>query len=153
MSDIDDILADLQAETTVEQSVIVFLNSINAQLKAAGNDPTKVAAVRALIASNKAALAAAIVANTPVAAPAAGGVGVTVMPAAMTISNGSSGQLSVDDSTGKDITSTALYTSSDPTTASVTAAGLVTGNKAGTESVTVTDAAGANPTVVLVTVV
>jgi transcription initiation factor TFIIIB Brf1 subunit/transcription initiation factor TFIIB len=73
-ADIDDILSDLQDETNTETAVITLLTSIDVQLKAAGNDPVKVAAVRALIASNKAALAAAIVANTPADpnAPAAG---------------------------------------------------------------------------------
>jgi hypothetical protein len=149
MADIDDILSDVQAETNAEQAAIVLLQSLSAALKAAGNDPVKVAAVRALIQSNTAAMAAAVVANTPAAsAPASGsGSGPTVIPNPLAISNGSSVQLAVDNAAGTDITSSASYASSDVTTVSVTPSGLATGNKVGTAVLTVTDANGNATTV------
>jgi hypothetical protein len=144
---IDTILADVTDETTVEQALIVLLAGLDAQLKSAGTDAAKIAAVRSRIASNKAAMVAAVLANTPAASTSttgAGptGAGPTVIPASVSVANGSSVQLAVDDSTGADITSTAVYATADPTVASVSTAGLVTGNKAGTTSLTVTDASG-----------
>lgn len=144
---IDTILSDVQDEQTVEQSVIVLLNGLEAQLKTAGTDPTKIAAVRSAIAANKAAMVAAILANTPVV----GTTGPTVIPPTVLLSNGGTMQLAVDDASGKDITATAGYASADSTTASVSTSGVVTGNKVGSTVVTVTDAAG-NKTSVPVTV-
>ena len=137
---IDTILADVTDETTVDQSLIVLLNGIDAQLKSAQTDPSKIAAVRAKIASNKAAIIAAVLANTD-ASTASATTGPTVIPANLSLTNGTAVQLAVDDATGKDITATAGYASDDPTVASV-ASGLVTANKAGTTVVTVTDASG-----------
>jgi hypothetical protein len=68
---LDDILANAKDETTVDNSIIALLNSISAQLTAAGQDPAKLQAVNDLITANKAAIAAAVVANTPAAPPAA----------------------------------------------------------------------------------
>jgi hypothetical protein len=145
---IDTILSDVTDETTVEESLIVLFDGLDAQLKAA-TDPAKIAAVRARIAANKAAMVAAVLANTPATTTTASSTttssttGPTVIPASVSVSNGSSVQLAVDDSTtGADITSTAVYASADPTTASVSTAGLVTGNKVGTTLLTVTDASG-----------
>jgi hypothetical protein len=144
---IDTILSDVQDEATVDQSIIVLLDGINAQLKAAGTDPAKIAAVRSAIAANKAAIVAAVLRNTSVVAA----TGPTVIPASVSVSNGSSVQLSVDDASGTDITASASYSSADDTTASVNPQGVVTGNKVGTTNVTVTDANG-NATKVPVTV-
>ena len=63
--------ADVAAETTVNQGAITLLNGLNAQLQAAGTDPTALAALSASIESNTAALSAAITANTPAAPVAA----------------------------------------------------------------------------------
>jgi len=144
---IDTILSDVTDETTVEESLIVLFDGLDAQLKAA-TDPAKIAAVRARIAANKAAMVAAVLANTPATTTTAGSTtssttGPTVIPASVSVPNGLTVQLAVDDSTtGADITSTAVYASADPTTASVSTAGLVTGNKVGTTLLTVTDASG-----------
>src|SRR5580765_7748436 len=99
------ILSDVQDEATVDQSIIVLLDGINAQLKAAGTDPAKIAAVRSAIAANKAAIVAAVLRNTSVVAA----TGPTVIPASVSVSNGSSVQLSVDDASGTDITASASY--------------------------------------------
>jgi hypothetical protein len=139
---LDDILARIQSQGTVEDSIKVLVDS----LVAAKNDPAKLAAIVSALDGNDAKLAAAILSGTP-AAPS----GPTVIPASVSVSNGSSVQLSVDDANGTDITASASYSSDDDTTASVTPQGLVTGNKIGTATVTVTDANG-NATKVPVTV-
>lgn len=67
--ELDDLTAEVAAETTVEQSAITLLNGLAAQLAAAGTDPVKLKALTASIKSSSDSLAAAVVANTP-AAPA-----------------------------------------------------------------------------------
>lgn len=62
---LDDLIADATDESTVDDSVIALLTSIKAQLDAAGTDPAKLDQLKALIDSNKAKIAAAVVANTP----------------------------------------------------------------------------------------
>lgn len=71
MALIDDTLADVTAQTTVEQSAVTLLNSLSAQLAAAGTDPVKLQQIKDGLDANTAALAAAVAANTP-AAPAPG---------------------------------------------------------------------------------
>ncbi len=66
-----EILADVQDESTVDDSIITLLTNIKAMLDAAGTDPAALDQVKALIDANKAKIAAAVVANTP-AATAAG---------------------------------------------------------------------------------
>ena len=65
MALLDDIIADVTEETTVVQSVVTLLQSLSDQLKAAGTDPVKLAALKTQIDANKAALAKAVVDNTP----------------------------------------------------------------------------------------
>lgn len=67
---LDDVLANAQDETTVDASIIALLNSISTQLAAAGQDPVKLAALNDVITKNKAAIVAAVTANTPAATPA-----------------------------------------------------------------------------------
>lgn len=68
MAAIDDIQADVTAEDTVIDSVVVLLTQLNDALKNAGVDPAKLAALRADIQGKTKALADAVVANTPAAA-------------------------------------------------------------------------------------
>jgi len=70
METLDTVSQKLQEETDAELAVISLLGTIKADLDAAKNDPAKIQAIADRIDANKAALAAAIVANTP-AAPAA----------------------------------------------------------------------------------
>lgn len=71
MSDtLDDVLTDVAAESTVDDSIITLLNGIAAELKAAGSDPAKITAVRTAIQANIAKITAAVTANTPAAPPA-----------------------------------------------------------------------------------
>jgi hypothetical protein len=70
MALLDDIIADVEDEETVEASMTTLLTNLSAALAAAGTDPVKLAALKAKIDTDKAAMAAAVVANTP-AAPAA----------------------------------------------------------------------------------
>ena len=65
MALLDDILSDVQDESTVDQSIITLLGNLSDQLKAAGTDPVKLAAIKAQIDKNKQAIADAVVANTP----------------------------------------------------------------------------------------
>ena len=72
MATIADLTADVQAETTVNQSAITLLNGLASQLAAAiaSGDPAALGALHDSIVANTAALSAAVTANTP-AAPAA----------------------------------------------------------------------------------
>lgn len=71
MLKIDDLISDAQDESAVDDSIIALLESLSAQLTAAGQDQTKLQALKDLIDANKAKIAAAVVANTPAAAPPA----------------------------------------------------------------------------------
>lgn len=84
MAAIDDLIADAQDESTVDDSIIALLTSISGQLAAAGNDPAKLAQLKSIIDANKAKIAAAVAAGTP-AAPAdttTGGTGTDTTPGA-----------------------------------------------------------------------
>jgi len=65
MALLDDVIADVAEETTVIESVVTLLTNLSQQLKDAGTDPVKLAALKTQIDSNKAALAKAVVDNTP----------------------------------------------------------------------------------------
>lgn len=62
-----DVAAAVEAEDTVIASAVVLLNSIGAQIAAAGTDPVALAALQTDIQTNTAILAAAVLANTPAA--------------------------------------------------------------------------------------
>ncbi len=70
MAALDDLTAQVTAQTTVEQSAITLLNQLSDLIKQAGTDPVKLAALTAQLKTSADALAAAIVANTPAAPPA-----------------------------------------------------------------------------------
>lgn len=70
MTTIDDLTAQVTASTTVEASAIALIQGIAAQLKAAGSDPTKLAALSTQLNACAHALADAVAANTA-AAPTA----------------------------------------------------------------------------------
>ena len=65
MALLDDVIADVAEETTVIESVVTLLTNLSQQLKDAGTDPVKLAALKTQIDANKAALAKAVVDNTP----------------------------------------------------------------------------------------
>jgi hypothetical protein len=69
MSALDDLTAQVTANTSLEQSAITLIQGLAAQLAAAGTDPAKLAALTTQLNSSSAALAAAITANTPAAPP------------------------------------------------------------------------------------
>lgn len=69
MADLTNLEAKVQAATDVEQSAIVLLQQLSADLKAAATDPVKVQALADALDARTHALAAAIVANTPAAPP------------------------------------------------------------------------------------
>ncbi len=69
MAAVDDLTAQVAANTSVIESAITLLGNIKALLDAAGTDPAKLAALSATLAAEDDKLAAAVVANTP-AAPA-----------------------------------------------------------------------------------
>lgn len=68
---LDEVLSDVQDESTVIDSVETLLKGLSDQLAAAiaANDPAKIQAVKDAIDANKARLAAAVVAGTPAAIP------------------------------------------------------------------------------------
>lgn len=68
MATLADAMADVESETTVESGMIVLLTAVSDQLKAAqaANNPAAIQALIDHIDANKAAMAAAITANTPV---------------------------------------------------------------------------------------
>jgi predicted exporter len=74
MGDLSALLAKVQAEETVEASVITLLQNLSAQLKnLPANDQPAIDALAAQIDTDTQALAAAVTANTPAApAPAPG---------------------------------------------------------------------------------
>lgn len=71
MATLDDLVAEVAAEKTLDDSIIALINGLSAQLQAAlaSNDPAKVQAVLDGMKANAASLASALAANTP-AAPA-----------------------------------------------------------------------------------
>jgi hypothetical protein len=67
---LDDLTAQVTANTDTEASAIQLLTNLHDLLVQAGTDPAKLDALKQQLATSKEALAAAIVANTP-AAPTA----------------------------------------------------------------------------------
>ena len=67
MADLVSITAAVAAETSVVESAVTLLNSLNARLIAAGTDPVALQALSDQITANTNSLAAAVVANTPAA--------------------------------------------------------------------------------------
>ena len=67
MAKIDDVDAKLSEMTDAEDAVVTLLDTIHAELQAAGNDPTKIQAVLDKMDQRKAILAAAVVRNTDAA--------------------------------------------------------------------------------------
>lgn len=66
---LDDLTAQVAANTSVEQSAITLIQGLHDQLVAAGTDPAKLEALQTQLKASADALAAAVSANTP-AAPA-----------------------------------------------------------------------------------
>lgn len=69
MTVLDDLKAQVAANTTVSQSALTLINGIAARIAAAGVDPAALQALTDSLKTDDAALAAAVAANTP-AAPA-----------------------------------------------------------------------------------
>ena len=65
MATLNDILAEVQAETSVDQGLLTLINNLVANQ----NNPTEMAQILSTLQSNIAPLSAALTANTP-AAPA-----------------------------------------------------------------------------------
>jgi len=70
MAALDDLTAQVAANTTVIDSAIVLLEGLKAALDAAGTDPVKLKALSDSLAAEDSKLAAAVAANTPAAPPA-----------------------------------------------------------------------------------
>ena len=67
MALIDDLTAQVTANTDAEQSAVVLLGKLHDLLVAAGTDPAKLQAIKDTLKTSADALAAAVVANTPAA--------------------------------------------------------------------------------------
>jgi hypothetical protein len=65
MALLDDLEAKVTRIKTVQDSAIALLNGLSAQIKAAGNDPVKLAALTAALDTDATDLATAVSANTP----------------------------------------------------------------------------------------
>lgn len=65
MGDVTNLQTAVEAETTIDASVITLLNGFAAQLQAANGDQSAIDAVVATMKTNAANLAAAVTANTP----------------------------------------------------------------------------------------
>jgi hypothetical protein len=91
MATIQDVVTEVAAETTVNQSIVTLLDGIAAQLTAANNsgNPAAVDAVIASMQSNSKILTDAILANTPVVVVPTPTVGSSV-PAGTTVTTASS---------------------------------------------------------------
>lgn len=70
MATTDDILQDVQENSSAVDSAVTLLTNLSGMIAAAGTDPAKLDAIRAALDGNTARLADAVVANTP-AAPTA----------------------------------------------------------------------------------
>jgi hypothetical protein len=69
--ELDALISEVARNTTVEKSALAAIKGLSAKLTEAGNDPVKLAKLRADLAANDDELAAAVTANTPVATPPA----------------------------------------------------------------------------------
>lgn len=69
MSALDDLTAQVAANTAVEASALTLINGIAAQILANKDDPAKIEALVSQLNSSAASLSAAVIANTPVVAP------------------------------------------------------------------------------------
>jgi hypothetical protein len=69
--ELDALITEVARNTTVEKSALAAIQGLSAKLTAAGNDPVKLAQLRADLAANDDELAAAVTANTPAATPPA----------------------------------------------------------------------------------
>lgn len=67
MATLDDIVADVASETTVDASIVTLLTNIAAQLKAAGQDQAKLDALHSAIQGNITTIQSSVTANTPAA--------------------------------------------------------------------------------------
>jgi hypothetical protein len=65
--ELEQLSAEVAANTAVDQSAIALLNGLSAQIMALKDDPVKLAALAAELNASSAALAAAVAANTPAA--------------------------------------------------------------------------------------
>lgn len=70
-AELDALTAEVAANTDAEASAVLLLGQLHDLLVAAGTDPAKLTALTTQLATSKETLAAAIVANTPAAAPPA----------------------------------------------------------------------------------
>ena len=68
MADLTGLTAEVERNTSVEGSALVLIQGFAAQLAAAGTDPVALQALQTQLTANDDALAAAVAANTPVAA-------------------------------------------------------------------------------------
>jgi chromosome segregation ATPase len=69
--ELDALISEVARNTTVEKSALAAIQGLSAKLADAGNDPVKLAKLRADLAANDDELAAAVSANTPAATPPA----------------------------------------------------------------------------------
>lgn len=69
MDNLAALTTQVEANTSAEGSAIALINGLVAELKTAGTDPQKLQDLTTKLETSRAALAAAVVANTPAAPP------------------------------------------------------------------------------------
>lgn len=67
--ELDDLTAEVAADTAVESSAVTLIQGLAAQISAAGTDPAKLQALTDSLTASSTALAAAVAQNTPAAPP------------------------------------------------------------------------------------
>jgi hypothetical protein len=96
MAAIDNVIADVKAKTTVEESALSLVHGIITQLAAAGDDSAKLTSLQAQLKASATALASAVEAGVakpsmaimPVSGPLAGGTTVKITGSGFTGVNG-----------------------------------------------------------------
>jgi chromosome segregation ATPase len=68
--ELDDLTAEVAADTAIESSAVKLIQGLAAQIAAAGTDPVALKALTDSLTTSSTALAAAVTANTPAPAPA-----------------------------------------------------------------------------------
>lgn len=70
MATLDQLTADVAADTSAVNSAVTLINGLAQQIKDAGTDPVALKALTDQLEANTASLSAAVVANTPAVPPA-----------------------------------------------------------------------------------
>jgi Ca2+-binding RTX toxin-like protein len=102
---LDALTSEVANNTSVEQSAVTLLGNLKTALDAAGTDPVALKALSDQLATNDAALASAITANTPAATTTSGGTSTVTGGNGTDTLTGGNGTDTVSGGNGTDTTS------------------------------------------------